>query len=367
MVRSPWLRLRLAAALFFALVATMPREFIVIGPPRAVVTRNPKMGVHTRLSDEPDAWKVRATLRLVREMGAPWIVEFFPWPYYEPGPGAYNWGHADLIVNLARAEGLTVIARLGAVPDWARPRDRETNWNYLDEAHYDDYARFVEAFVRHFDGRVDYIIILNEPNLTREWGFRPVDPAGYAAVLRRAYTRAKAANPAVQVLAGALAPTLEPQGSAMGLNDLLFLERLYQAGFADSFDILAVHAYGLSRPPSDPPDPEVLNFRRAELLRAIMVRYGDERKPVMITEAGWNDQPRWLHGVRPSQRVRYTLEAYAAVQRDWPWAAVAAMWVFKYPQPFYNYLDNYAFVAPDLTPRVIYDEVRSYSQGRPPP
>ncbi len=50
---------------------------VTLGAPQMVVTRNPKAGVHTRLTDEAAPWKVQRTLQLVREMGAPWVVEFF--------------------------------------------------------------------------------------------------------------------------------------------------------------------------------------------------------------------------------------------------------------------------------------------------
>ena len=43
------------------------------------------------------------------------------------------------------------------------------------------------------------------------------------------------------MLAGALAPTLEPAGSPNGMNDLVYLERMYQAGAAAYFDALAIH------------------------------------------------------------------------------------------------------------------------------
>ena len=63
-------------------------------------------------------------------------------------------------------------------------------------------------------------------------------------MLRTVYPMIKAANPDVQVLAGALAPTLAPPGSEAGMDDLIFLQRMYDAGAADFFDILAIHAYG---------------------------------------------------------------------------------------------------------------------------
>ena len=77
--------------------------------------------MHTRLTDEGATWKIQRNLQLVREMGAPWIVEFFPWAYIEYGKNAFDWWHTDQVIDQARAQGLKVIARLGLVPAWARP------------------------------------------------------------------------------------------------------------------------------------------------------------------------------------------------------------------------------------------------------
>ena len=295
------LRWLLFITIWWWATASPGEPLVTLGAPQTVQTRNAKAGVHTRLTDEAAAWKIQHTLQLVREMGAPWIVEFFPWAYIEPGRNSFDWSHADQVIDHARAQGLTVIARLGLVPAWARPdpRDKETTFNYLDADHYDEFGDFVYAFVDRYKDRVQHIIIWNEPNLSFEWGMRPVDAAAYVDLLKVAYRRAKEANPNVIVLAGALAPTLEPIGSGSGLNDLIYLQHMYDAGAKDYFDGLAAHAYGLTAPMSDPPDRERINFRRVELLRQIMIDNGDAAKQVYITEAGWNDSPRWNHSVSP--------------------------------------------------------------------
>lgn len=334
---------------------------VTLGQPRRVVTSNPKMGMHTRLTDEVEEWKIKRTLEMVREMGAPWIVEYFPWAYIEPERDRYDWTHADLVVNHARAQGLTVIARLGYAPAWARPIG--TGFLYLDAAHYADFARYAAAFVEHFRGRIQYIIIWNEPNLRHEWGDRDVDPAGYVALLRASYAAIKAADPSIQVLAGALAPTLAPEGSPDGMDDLVYLRRMYAAGAADCMDILAVHAYGWSFPADDPPDPAVVNFRRAELQREIMVEFGDAGKPIIITEGGWNDHPRWSKAVRPAQRISYTLAAYQWAQREWDWCDAVALWAFRFPRPTRTYQDYFTFVADDFYPKPIYTELQRYARG----
>ncbi|NLV73605.1 MAG: hypothetical protein GXY52_02815 [Chloroflexi bacterium] len=344
------------------MLSLMPGRLVVVGPTQTVVTRNPKVGVHTRLTDEVEPWKVQRTLQMVREMGSPWVVEYFPWAYYEPAPGRYEWSHADLVVEHAVAQGLTVIARIDMVPEWARPS--ETTDRYLAPENYADYARFIEVFVTHFRGRVRYVVIWNEPNLAFEWGYRPPDPAAYAELLKQAYQAAKRADPSIRVLAAGLAPTIAPPGDPFGYNDLLYLDELLRAGAGAYMDGLAAHAYGMTFPHDDPPAPDMVNFRRVELLHEVMLRHGLADKPVYITEGGWNDNPRWTRAVRPYQRIAYTIGAYEQA-RAWGWCEAVCLWAFRFPWLQNTYADGYSFVSPAFIPKPIYEEVSRYSAGKP--
>jgi len=341
--------------------AASPPGEIELGPQQSVRTINPKMGVHTRLTDEVEAWKIKQSLVMVREMGAPWIVEYFPWAYREPFPAIFDWAHSDLVINHARRQGLTVIARLGFVPEWARPAGSASS--FLPHERVADFGDYVEAFVNRYGDRVAAVIIWNEPNLALEWGFLPPDPESYTELLALAYRRVRQSEyPEVLVLGGALAPTLAPAGSEQGLNDLIYLERMLAAGAGEVMDGLAVHAYGWSFPADDPPDPEVINFRRTELVYQMLVEHGYGELPIYITEGGWNDHPRWTRAVKPAQRIEYTIRAYELVE-SWPWAKMAALWAFRYPWPARTYLDYFTFVTPDFEPKPIYLEVQRYSQG----
>lgn len=348
--------------LLVLVLSAVPRPRVTVGPQQHVVSVNPKLGVHTRLTDEVEEWKIKRTLEMVREMGASWIVEFFPWAYIEPNrPGEGRWGHSDLVMRHATAQGLTVVARLGFVPEWARPE--ETTPLYLDQEHYEDFGDFVYEFVSRYRDQVEYIIIWNEPNLSLEWGYRPVDPVAYTELLKVAYARAKEANPNVKVLAGALAPTLAPPGSQWGMSDLAYLQAMYDAGAGPFFDVLAIHAYGGKFPPAEPAAPDAINFARAELLREVMVRNGDADKPAMITEGGWNDHPRWTRAVRPGQRIHYTLEAYERTLADWDWVLAFTPWAFRFPASVRTYQDYFTFVTPEFQPKAIYMETQRYANG----
>jgi hypothetical protein len=344
-------------ALLYALAAPPP-ILVTLGPQQAVHTSNPKVGVHTRVTDEVEEWKIKKNFEMVREMGATWVVEYFPWEYIENDEASFDWAHADLVVDHARRQGLTVIARLGFVPRWARPRDSVTS--YLDEARYPAFALFVAEFARHFAGRIEHLVIWNEPNVNFEWGYRGIDPAGYARMLQAVYPRVKEANPAAQILAGALAPTLAPPGTVDAMSDLDYLRQMYDAGAKDYFDALAIHAYGWTAPADEAPSPQRVNFRRAELLREIMVQNGDAAKHAYITEGGWNDHPRWTKAVRPAERIANTLRAYE-ICKGWAWLAACALWAFRYPFPAQTYQDYFTFVTPEFDPKPIYWEVQKYA------
>ena len=343
-----------------------PVEYVELGEARIVETTKPQVCVHTLLENEVQERKIKRSLELVREMGATTIVQFFPWAYFEPGDGSFNWTQADLIVRHAKNQGLRIIARLGLVPDWARPATsdgRATTLNHLPEASFDDFAQYTAQMAARYREEIRHFIIWNEPNLSFEWGYRPVDPAAYVQLLELSYRAIKDANPQAVVLAGALAPTNELPGSPAGLNEFLYLREMYSSGAAPFFDALAVHSYGSTEPADAEPGADRLNFRRLELLRQIMLEADDGAKPVYITESGWNDHPRWTGAVRPSQRLQYTIKAFEFAERNWNWVEQLCIWAFRYPAPLNSYPDNFTLVSPTFDLKPIYYAIQDYARG----
>jgi hypothetical protein len=131
-----WWSLLLAALVALAAVGHLGYElaFPSVEPveiPRVVQTLNAKVGIHTRLTDENSTDRIARTYRMVRQMGAAWVVEYIPWPYVQgDGPDQYDWRHADRLVDRAVMEGLRVVIRIDAVPPWARPPG--TTFKHLD-------------------------------------------------------------------------------------------------------------------------------------------------------------------------------------------------------------------------------------------
>ena len=341
-------------------------------PVRLPMTDVNPYGANFFLDREVEAWKQEKTLDMARAAGIGWIKQQFSWEEIEPlRKGEFEWAKYDRIVDLAERYGMQIIARLDRPPDWTR-QDNQFETRPPDDLA--DYGDFVYAFVRHYRGRIGYVQIWNEPNLTAEWGFQRVDAVAYTQMLQVAYRRAKEADPQVAVLSAPLATTLEDASMRGNHNDLIFLEQMYQAGARDWFDILSANAFGLDRPPEDPPDSEVLNFRRVELQRAVMEKYGDAGKPVWINEYGWCAAPAsfpeeiltWDR-VTPQQQADYTLRGIAWAREHWPWLGVVSIWYFRQvgdvspDRPAYYF----GLVSPEFQPQPVYEALLQAASGRP--
>ncbi len=339
-------------------------------------------GANFFLDREVEEWKLRKTLQMAQEAGLGWVKQQFGWEEIEPvRKGEFfdertrrsSWEKYDRIVDLCEEYGLQIIARLDRPPDWTREDNTLTERPPDD---FEDYGDFVYTFVERYRGRVRYVQIWNEPNIFPEWGNRPVDPAGYVDLLRVAYRRAKEADPNVHVLSAPLAITLgqahpEP-GKWISMNEIQFLEEMYQAGAREYFDILSANAFGLDSPPEEPAQERVLNFQRVLLLRRIMERYGDADKAIWFNEYGWNASPEdfpeeELTWKRVSERdqAEFTLRGIEYALANWPWAGVFNIWYFRHVGNISPDRSDYYFrmVDVDFTPRLVYYTVKEATQG----
>lgn len=332
-------------------------------PLQPAIGRVPSLGIHTRLTGIGDAAYIGRALDQVRAMGAHWITDLFPWAYAQPRSRyGFDWNGHDLVIRHAERRGLRVIARLDIVPPWARTPGSSDRLLTADR--YVDYAEYVAAFLaRYRPYGVRHVVIWNEPNLAFEWGRRAPDPEAYAALLREVYPRARAAAPDCVVVAGALSPGESLGGQAeVRLGDLPYTERFFAAGGGAWCDAWAVHSYGARVAHDSAPAATIVNFRRTEIVRDLLERAGAGQLPLLITEGGWNDSPRWSGAVRAADRVRWTIGAYELAQQ-WPWLEACCLWQFATPFRTGTYQDSWNFVAADGTPRAIYEAVRQYAVG----
>ncbi|NOZ71863.1 MAG: hypothetical protein GXP38_08110, partial [Chloroflexi bacterium] len=284
------------------------------------------------------------------------------------------WDKYDQIVDLADQYGLQLIVRVSNPPRWTRAQGDEVG-PYAPPDRIEDFADFVSVLVQRYQGRIRYYQLWNEPNIYPEWGNYAISPEDYTQLLCAGARAARAADPDVVIINGALASTivLQPEAPPPGnaLNDLIFMERMYAAGAKDCFDIVAMQGYGLWSGPTDRRmNPRVLNFSRPMFMRDLMVAHGDAHKAIWLSEMNWNavpdDVPDKRFGqVSEEQQARYLQLAYERIQKEWPWLGVANTWYFK--RPDYQWRDEgkpeyyFRLVEPDFTPLPVYTAIRAYA------
>ncbi|MCA9981407.1 MAG: beta-galactosidase, partial [Anaerolineales bacterium] len=145
---------------------------------------SPAYGVH--LSQWWDLEALERDMALTREMGFGWVKQKFAWRDIEGyEKGQYDWFRPDWIVDTAERHDLELVIRIDRQPLWsvrALPDSEiKNNQPPVDLA---DFGDFCGVLAERYAGRVAAYQIWNEPNLSREWGEKPPNPAEYTALLQ---------------------------------------------------------------------------------------------------------------------------------------------------------------------------------------
>ncbi|MBX3063360.1 MAG: cellulase family glycosylhydrolase [Anaerolineae bacterium] len=353
--------------------------------PISITVDNP-LGINTFLDLEVEPEKRERSLQMIADAGFAWVRQQFRWDDIEiNGRGNFTddrndlngdgvkdaisaWDKYDSIVELAEKYNLKIIARLGSPPVWSQPADALPG--YTPPTDPQDFANFAGMLADRYKGRVRFYQVWNEPNIYPEWGQQNVDPEAYTDMLCRAYRAIKAANSDAVVISGALAPTIELSG--VNLDDLIYLQRMYDAGAGSCFDILGAQGYGLFSGPSDQRMRIVqLNFAHMLWLRDLMIANDDAEKPIWIGEMAWNPvpdspdiaDPTRFGRVTSEQAARNAVEAYERARSEWDFVGVISYWYFKRPSDVEKNQSFYYFrmVEPDFTPLPVYDALKAYA------
>ena len=282
-------------------------------------------------------------LTLIKQAGFGWVKQGFGWREIEGAcKNCFDWSFTDRIVDQVERHGLDLMVRLDHQPYWAG------EYANGPPANYEDFGDFVYAMASRYAGRIRAYEIWNEPNLSREWGERPPNPAEYTALLKIGYERIKEADPNAMVISAGLTPT--SRWDHVAVPDEVFLRGMYAAGARPYFDVLGAHGAGYKAPPEadpgevavhpvwgnpgDPSSPElkrVYCFRHVEDLRQVMVENGDVDKQVAILEFGWTSDPRpdspyhW-HSVSNEEKADYFVRAYQYAKENWsPWIGLMSL------------------------------------------
>jgi hypothetical protein len=335
--------------------------------------------IHVFLWGNPDT--TARDLQLARDGGFQWVKQRFEWRNIEgKGKGEFEWNEPDRIVDAIGQSGLRIIARVDNQPQWASssipwpgsgPPDKPSDW-----------TDYLTALATRYKGRIQAYEVWNEPNLDREWGNRPPDPAAYTTMLKASYAAIKAADPQALVVSAGMSPTTTNDQHAV--PDLQFIQQMYALGARDNFDVLGVHAAGFKAEPCLDPaavaaSPELTNndpssadlkrsyaFRHVEDVRALMVQQGDAGKQMGVLEMGYTTDVRpsspyqWF-AVDRDQQARNLVAAFQCARQNWqPW--MGFMTVIYIPDPAWTQQDEqywWSITNPDGSVRPAYTALKN--------
>jgi hypothetical protein len=210
--------------------------------------------------------------------------------------GGFNWTTFDEVVTTAAAGRLEVLPFLCSPPRWvSRPETRlpidsgrqRRAWAEFARAAVERYGPHGSFWEEHAPGTKDPLPrlpihawqIWNEENFL--YFTRPASPTRYAKLLAISHRAIHRADPRATVVIGGLFgdPKQRPPAA---MDAAAFLDRLYRVGgVKGDFDAVALHPYA-----ADAFELRVL----VDGVRRVMLRHGDRRAGLYLTELGWGSQ-----------------------------------------------------------------------------
>lgn len=320
-------------------------------------------------------------LVMARDAGFGWIRQQIHWKDQEGPAGNYVWGELESIIEDVNRQGLKLLISIVQSPDFYT-----MNGGNGMPANPDSLGNFVAALAERYKGKIGAIEIWNEQNLAYEnGGHVSVDDAGhYVELLKAAYSRIKAVDPSIYVIAGPPASTAT-NGPGVAVDDLSYFKAMYayQNGIVRNYmDAQAVHPGGSANPPDTfwPDNPSKADgwttdrtfyFRRVEDVRTLMVEKGMQDIPIWITEFGWatqNDSPGFEFGNQVSyqQQADYIVGAMRRTAEQYPYVGAMFLWNLNFGpikaqqgQP-YNEQASFSILDGSYTPRPAYWAIQQY-------
>lgn len=283
------------------------------------------------------------------------------WADVEGRKGVRDWSYTDKFVDLIVKNGFEIICCFCTTPEWASEVSEEEKELFRrrgcsnligvmapKEKYYDELERFAEETARRYRGKIKFYEFWNEPDgmgmpfIEYDERGRPKDirfggdPKVYTQLLKHVYKGLKRGNPDCLVAVGGL----ESKTS--------FLKGIYQNGGKGYFDAVAIHPYS----------NEGINTAWIDEIRELMVRMGDESKPIWITEWGWATQD-W-------DRQAYLLKKGFEEIRKRPFIKVATFHTFndwRGNEADPNSLIPMGLLTYDLRPKPAYWEFKRLAHG----
>lgn len=248
-------------------------------------------------------------LQSLTDLKPHWVGISLSWQRLQPTPNTEaDFRSLDALMYLAAQQNIAIMVSLTQAPPWAlTPSGPDPALT----------AQFILALARRYPVALQAVELFPAANTSEGWGSNP-NPMHYASLYRKVKQVIQEQIPSLYLIAGGLQPPTSDQISTGAMDDLRFLEGLYQQGLAEDMAILSLHLTPLSGDPLKPPSsraPWVL--RHYESVRQMMLSYHHENGVVWITRLSVPDgkiNPDDKMYLATEQEIKWLRQALAQIR-----------------------------------------------------
>ncbi len=226
-------------------------------------------GGHLVTSNSP-----QEAVRLAANLNLDWLSLPLEWNVLAPLPKSpVDWSRYDPIFKSIARTGISVMVSLSHPPAWALTPSGP------DPSHT---ANLLNQLIQRYPGLIQAIELFPAANTRQAWGAVP-DAAAYLNLIKIVQSRLQSPSPKPVLVAGGLA-SLPPQKSSQDIDDLVFLQNLYDAGAAAVLQLISVDSSEITgQPLQNPSGGETRVLRHYEQVRQVMLKNNHTSGMIWIT------------------------------------------------------------------------------------
>lgn len=213
----------------------------------------------------PDGGLSEVALQSLSTLKPHWVNVPIAWQRLQPNPDTTpDLSTLDPVMQTAAKEGIAVMVSLTQPPPWAlTPGGPDATLT----------AQLVLTLVQRYPGAIQAVELFPGANIMEEWGSLP-NPSNYAHLYLEVQKVLRDKGIPLYLIAGGLQPPTSTQIANGAMDDLQFLEGLYQNGAASFMPILSLQFPLLSGDPLKPSNPQFpWVLRHYEQVRQVMLSY----------------------------------------------------------------------------------------------
>jgi hypothetical protein len=299
------MRIRLAAfmAVILALVLSAPLRtvFAARGTPGSTEFG---YGAHLNLSGT----FAMDGIRLASNLQLDWLAIDLSWQSIAPKAGAIDWSRLDPVMQTAEQSQVAIFLSLTDTPEWAQTAQGPD----ATQA-----TQMVQQLIQRYPKALRAIELFPGANTRQGWGRKP-DAAAYAKVWAAVSSALQKAKSPVILVAAGLKPL--PAGTSAGeaVDDLAFLQSLYDLGLRPSLSIISLQAAGISGEPLQSPTKEQnLVLRHYEEVRQVMLKNKHEGGLIWLTRLASPAGPEngnLAQAQDPAYQANWLAQAYQQIK-----------------------------------------------------